>query len=120
MAYESNEEGTPGIWVRPFPDVDSGRWPVGPGTGPVWSRQGTELFYRGAGAMMMVAVESEPTFSAGIPERVFSDSYVVENLQGRQYDVSPDGRFLMIKQVTTDRPTIEWILNWSEELKRLL
>lgn len=118
MAYQSAEEGTPEIWVRPFPEVDSGRWPVGAGSEPVWSRQGTELFYRSAGAMMRVAVKSEPTFSAGIPERLFQDSYVVTSR--REYDVSPDGqRFLMMKQATADRPTIQWILNWSEELKRL-
>jgi serine/threonine-protein kinase len=120
MAYQSAEEGTPEIWVRPYPEVDSGRWPVGAGFGPVWSRQGTELFYRADGFMMRVAVESEPTFSAGIPERVFPDSYDVGGDGRREYDVSPDGqRFLMIKQATTDRRTIEWILNWTEELKRL-
>ncbi len=119
MAYQSAEEGTPEIWVRPFPEVDSGRWPIGAGFQPMWSRQGTELFYRADGFMMRVTVKSEPTFSAGIPERVFPDSYFGGSR--REYDVSPAGqRFLMIKQTTTDRPTIEWILNWTEELKRLV
>ncbi|MEE8350561.1 MAG: hypothetical protein V3R94_13400, partial [Acidobacteriota bacterium] len=121
MAYESTEVGTPEIWVRPFPDVDSKRWQVGAGYGPVWSQQGTDLFYRGDGAMMRVTVESEPTFSAGIPESIFPDSYSPGSTRGRAYDVSPDGqRFLMFKQTTTDRPPINWILNWSEELKRLV
>jgi Tol biopolymer transport system component len=33
LAYESNESGRPEIYVRPFPNVDSGRWQVSTGGG---------------------------------------------------------------------------------------
>ena len=48
MAYESNESGEWEIYVRPFPDVDSGRWQISTqgGVQPVWSANGRELFYR--------------------------------------------------------------------------
>jgi hypothetical protein len=40
------------------------------------------------------------------------------------YDVSADGRFLMIKNTAADRtaapPTIVVVQNWHEELKRLV
>ena len=47
VAYESNESGQDEIYVRPFPDVESGRWQVstGGGTRPLWARNGRELFY---------------------------------------------------------------------------
>ena len=39
LAYESRETGTPNIMVRPFPNVDDGRWNVSVdyGAHPVWS-----------------------------------------------------------------------------------
>ena len=47
LAYESNDSGQVQISVRPFPDVNRGRWQVstGGGTQPLWARNGQELFY---------------------------------------------------------------------------
>jgi len=72
-----------------------------------------------------VPVGTEPTFRAGDPEVLFGEQYY--RFRGnRTYDVAPDGRFLMIKAgATTDdasAPTAQIILmlNWFEELKRLV
>ena len=42
IAYESNEAGTIQVWVRPFPNVNDGRWQISlqGGTRPAWSRNG--------------------------------------------------------------------------------
>src|SRR5262249_35461591 len=47
LAYESNDSSSFEIYVRPYPDVESGRWQVstGGGTRPLWSRDGRGLFY---------------------------------------------------------------------------
>ena len=41
----------------------------------------------------------------------------------RTYDVAPDGRFLVIKfpqnDKTANAPTLNVVLNWTEELERL-
>ena len=78
-------------------------------------------------AMMRVAVESGSTFRAGHPTRLFEGRYFLSETQpGRTYDVSPDGRrFLMIKPVVGPEqaaaPTsLIVVLNWTEELKRLV
>ena len=110
--------------MRPFPNVDAGRWTISTsgGTRPLWARSGTELFYLdGAGAMTRVAVQTAPTFSAGTPARLFDTRYVTAQ-NGRSYDVSPDGqRFLMIKASGTEQaPTMVVVLNWLEELKAKL
>ena len=71
MAYQSNESGQDEIYVRPFPDADSGRWQVstGGGTRPLWARSGKELFYVGpSGAVMSASVEGGSTFRAGTPQ----------------------------------------------------
>ena len=42
LAYVSNEAGREEIYVRPFPDADSGRWLVSTdgGVEPVWAHSG--------------------------------------------------------------------------------
>ena len=74
IAYYSNESGQPEIYVRPFPNVNAGKWQVSRdgGTRPVWAPDGRGLFYLGLDfAMKVVPVESEPTFSPGIAEVLF-------------------------------------------------
>ncbi len=89
---------------------------------PVWSRDGTEIFYRsGAGQRWsVVEVTREPELSFSAPRQLFE----VAGLQN-QYDVTTDGqRFLgtlPVGTVETDgepaTPRINVILNWFEELK---
>jgi eukaryotic-like serine/threonine-protein kinase len=47
LAYESNSSGRFEVFVRPFPNVGGGQWPVSRagGTRPLWARNGKELFY---------------------------------------------------------------------------
>jgi serine/threonine-protein kinase len=132
MAYESNESGQMEIYVRPFPDVNAGRWQVstGGGTRPAWSRDGRELFYltgppgNALKRMMRVPVRPGATFEMGNPQLLFEGPYYT-GFVGRTYDVSPDGqRFLMIKdaaataQAGSPPPQIIVTLNWFDELKR--
>ncbi len=124
LAYQSNASGQDEIYVRPFPNVDDGRWPIssGGGTRPLWARDGQELFYLAAGAMMAVDVQTEPSFAPGNAEEVFAvRGYFVESV-GRTYDISRDGeRFLMIKEDAGGESTeFIFVQNWFEELKRLV
>ena len=45
LAYTSRESGRNEVYVRPFPDVDAGRWQVSRNGGiePMWSHNGREL-----------------------------------------------------------------------------
>ena len=56
LAYRSDESGDWEIYVQPFPGPGA-KVPVSIGGGiqPVWSQDGRELFYRGAGGTMMAA-----------------------------------------------------------------
>jgi eukaryotic-like serine/threonine-protein kinase len=130
IAYQSNESGQEEIYVRPFPDVDRGRWPIstGGGTRPLWARTGRELFYLdGDNLLTVVSVQTGATFSASTPVRMFTTRYFSgfggggQSVAGRTYDISPDGkRFLMIKDnLPADQlqTSIVIVLNWVEELK---
>jgi len=122
LAFESDESGPHEIYVRPFPDVNAGRWQVSTagGRAPQWSRDGQELYFLGLdGAMMAARVELTKTFVSYAPTRLFEHrNYVGGAVSiGRTYDVAPDGhRFLMIKPAPP--PDIAVVLNWSEELKQ--
>jgi Tol biopolymer transport system component len=132
MAYSSKESGRHEVYVRPFPDVESGgRWQVSTngGDSPLWSRDGHELFYRQGDSFMAVGVETEPTFKPGNPKFLFKGTYIAAGfpLDIIFWDIHPDGkRFLMIKPPapagaipTAAGPRkINIVLNWFEELKQ--
>ena len=129
LAYESDESGEREIYVRPFPDVDAGKWQVSTGGGsrPLWARSGEELFYLALdGAVMRLSAEGAATFRPGMPTQLFQGPYFasVPEYALRTYDVSPDGqRFLMIKEGATEgrtRAGFTVVQNWFEELKRLV
>jgi len=126
IAYVSDELGLNHVYVSPYPNPNA-KWLVSGekgGAEPMWSPDGNELFYRSGNRMMVISVQTEPTFRAGRPEVLFEGSYVTSRL-GRPgmsyYDISPDGqRFLMIKAVGGSTGQINVIQNWFEELKRLV
>jgi len=127
LAYQSSESGRNEVYVRPFPDVNSGRWQISTagGTGPLWSRDGRELFYlAGAGSIVGVPIDTTTGFAVGRPAVLIEGDYVAG--PGRTYDVSPDGRrFLMLRDLESDagEPSSHQIIlvqNWFEELKRLV
>ena len=122
IAYDSDESGQREIWVRPFPNVVDARSQVstGGGASPLWSHDGTELFYwREPGTLTVVPVELGESFASGTPEVLIQGDYLSPTL-GTNYDVSSDGaRFLMIKNKpdAETRPQVNVILNFFEELK---
>jgi Tol biopolymer transport system component len=127
MAYISNESGHIEVYVRPFPDVNKGKWQISSGGGdsPLWSPDGRELFYLNGDSVMAVSVETEPTFNCGKPRVLFKGSFIGGYGETPSWDISPDGkRFLMMKE---SQPTpsasagphkINIVLNWTEELKQ--
>jgi len=122
IAYESNESGRQEIYVRPFPNVEEGKWQISSDLGqqPIWAPGGQELFYRSRQAMMVVGIKTEPTFTVGSPVVLFTGRYTTFTGPTLNYDISPDGqRLLMIKQ-EEGPDQINVVLNWFEELKRLV
>ena len=128
MAYFSDETGDWELYVRPFPDVNKGKWQISTGGGdsPRWSPDGREIFYLNStgDSVMAVPVETEPTFSAGKPRMLFQKIFVAGWQESLPYDIHPDGkRLLMIKPSTGDATVtgphkITIVLNWFEELKQ--
>jgi hypothetical protein len=121
MAYASNALGQTRVYVRPFPDVNSGQWSVSTNIGmsPLWSRDGKEQFYWTDTALMVVPVENNPTFIAGTPKVQFQRTPVFtvsSSIPGIPWDLHPDGkRFLMLKP--TDVTDVESSPKASSKIK---
>jgi dipeptidyl aminopeptidase/acylaminoacyl peptidase len=130
-AWLAYSEGTAGgdpnaeINIRPFPGVARTRIPVGRGMTPVFSRDGSELYFVAGDSLMAAPVTYTPAFRVGAPQRVFESPAYQWAIVGRAWDMDPSGRrFLMIRKPgapagnagpSTDR--IDVVLNWFEELK---
>jgi serine/threonine-protein kinase len=123
VAYISDESGRYEVYVRPFPGPGE-KWQISTqgGAEPVWSRDGQELFYRNEDRLMAVDVTTQPAFRAGKPRLLFERQYYRGWADCPHYDVSTDGhRFVMIQPgQETGLRHIDVVLNWSEELKRLV
>ena len=123
VVNESRDSGRRQIYVRTFPEGE-GPWQISNegGAAPLWSSDGREIFYLNDGALMAVAVESEPAFRIVGTRKLFEGPYADAS---QNYDVSRDGkRFLMIKERDTSTADggsdLVVVLNWFEELKRLV
>jgi len=124
IAYVSNESGRPEIYVQPYPGP-GGKWQISTDGGiePAWNSNGREIFYRNGRRMMAVPVTTQPTFSAGRPATLFEGDYLMSTfpLAGITYDVTRDGqRFLMVKQNASSATEVNVVINWFEELTRLV
>jgi Tol biopolymer transport system component len=120
IAYQTNESGHFEIAVRAFPSGDR-MWQVSAGGGvhARWSRDGSELFYVAPDAnLMAVQVSTAGSVfrsSAAVP--LFAPRFAesaATNPFNAQYDVAPDGRFLI--NVAVDdlaSSPITLILNWT-------
>lgn len=122
FAYVSDEEGSTEVYVRPYPDAGSRvRISTDGGTEPVWRRDGRELFYRSHDRMMSVSIQTEPSFRAGEPETLFEQPFQLDQWGNANYDVSLDGdRLLMVRTTPSTTTRLPVIINWFDELKRLV
>ncbi len=123
MAYASNESGQFEVYVHPYPGPDRKRQVSGQGgTHPKWNPNGKELFYRNGNKMMVVDVSRrDGDLMLGQPRVLFEQRYAFGTAQTiASYDVSSDGqRFVMVKDDSSSG-RLNIVINWFEELKRLV
>ena len=120
MAYVSDESGRNDVYAI----AASGKGPrtmvsLEGGTGPVWSRDGRELFYRAGDDLISVEVKAQNPLALGARRKLL-DLSRYDSGYFHEFDVSPDGqRFLLIRTEAQSRPTrLDIVLNWFAELSR--
>jgi serine/threonine-protein kinase len=117
LAYQSDASGSNEIYVQAFSEggerqVVSTRG----GNDPVWSADGSELFYRRGNSIMAVPVRGGPRFQVlGPAVELFTRPY--DFTQSGNWTLGPNGRFLMIKGDPATTTRFQVVLNWFEELK---
>jgi Tol biopolymer transport system component len=129
VAYMSNEFGRPEIYVRPFsapgaPPAEGLRQvSTAGGIHPVWRPDGRELYYIdpvGALVAAPIAVNGS-TLVPGTPTVRFSTRILgggIDAGQGRQYDVAPDGRFLINTVIDDVDSPITLLQHWRSGEQR--
>jgi hypothetical protein len=129
LAYVSNEQGEPVVFVRPFPDVNGGTWQVSSGGGgaPLWAHNGRELFFVTGRNMYVARIHPGPPFSVEPPRALFAipDRVRAGSLVGGTFAITPDDqRFLMVRDNSWEdmagTPTLVVVENFFEELRAKL
>ncbi len=125
IAYVSNETGRDEVFVRPFPDVNDGKWQISTdgGDGPLWAHSGRELFFVDArNDVVDVSIRTKPSFSPGTGKVLFHlrSEYVIPHWCC-QWDIAPDDqRFLMARAAEAGNGAGEHTIlveNWLQEVK---
>ena len=122
MVYASDEAGPSAIYVRPFPNVNGGKWRVSgaaAGFAPRWRADGREIFYVDEGGRIMAVPVTlgEQSPDLGLPQALFR----TPSLARASYSVSRDGaRFLLSVQSEGSRTDVPLsvVLNWPTLLLR--
>jgi serine/threonine-protein kinase len=120
LAYVSNESGRHEVYVRPF-SSSGGRVVISAGGGqePLWSRDGRQIFYRSSRAIIAATVSL-----SGNPEVVARDTIVTDDFLDSSfhpmYDVTPDGKRLLVLEGDESQRELTVILNWTRWLKARL
>jgi Tol biopolymer transport system component len=129
VAYTSNESGRPEIYVRPFspsggPSAEGLRQvSTAGGIHPVWRPDGRELYYIDpVGALVAAPIAvSGSTLAPGTPMVRFSTRILGSGIdagQGRQYDIAPDGRFLINTVIDDVDAPITLLQHWRSGERR--
>ena len=132
LAYASREDGQWEIYIQEIVLDQTGsglKRKISPDGGiePVWARDGRELFYRSVDGteLLSASIRTEPELEIGTVSVVLDGLRLPapgwQSTRGA-YDVSPDGKRFLIVQEDEFPETMELvvILNWDEELKRLV
>jgi hypothetical protein len=122
-----------GVFLQPFPATGATH-PL-PKTGidfhPAWATDGSEIFYvsQAAAPLVAVAVRTQSGVSFGAPSvespAIPRPGLTSTDVRRRGYDVMPGGGLLILAPAAPDpaqasRAEIRVVLNWHEELRRLV
>jgi serine/threonine-protein kinase len=123
VAYSTGIRPT-AVYVCPFPPTGA-VYQVSKnddGHHPWWSRDGRELFYvPGPDGLVRVTVNRSPFVAFSDPSALPRSGFFESPVTSRNIDLSPDGdRLLGVTTGDSEAPFMQIVLNWFEELKRLV
>jgi len=107
-----------GLVIQRFPELARRLQVTGPGTSqPWWSRNGRKLFYISTDQKFM-AVSFDPSYGTVSPAYVVAQTRIIaSSLTGFQYDVAPDGRFL-VNSLNSNAAPLTLTTGWASRLRQ--
>jgi serine/threonine-protein kinase len=118
LTVVSDESGRFEVYVRSYPDPSSRiQVSVSGGTDPLWSKDGTRLYYR-AGALLLAArVSMSPSFAVLGRDTVMTSAPMVGSYFARSFDVSRDGRRFL--GIVSEKDDFQLVVspNWMTEFR---
>ena len=138
LMYVSNESGSNQIYIRPYPDINQGKWQISApnASSPIWSENSDEIFFRSGSKFFsadynIVPGQDSSYININVPELMFEAS-ITENhvtFPAWEYNSSLD-TFIIITDQNDQKNTpdiysddgykseisLTVIENWFEEL----
>jgi len=135
LAFDSDESGRVDVYIQAYPQGARHTVSLEGGRHPLWSADGTTLFFVGVHEerqkMMRVAVTAGPNgLQLGNPEPLFDMRYTApdgtdfsyergDNVYGAGFDLLPDGRFVLLRSPEAENREVVIVQNWFDEVRRL-
>lgn len=119
VALVSDETGSDEVYVRSYPDPSSKiQVSVGGGFEPVWSRDGSRLYYRSGTVLVSARVSLTPGFRLLGRDTVIANTGSTGNYFSGSYQPSRDGKRVL--EILPDRDDYQLVVSpfWITELRR--
>jgi hypothetical protein len=122
VSYMSNESGQNEIYVQAFPQPGNKiKVSTGGGIAPIWSHDGSRLFYRSPTHLMAVTVGYGPELTMSVPQPLLTDTYGRPlNDTHTAFDVTREGEFVFTRPMSAVagmKPRVHGVLNWAQGLR---
>ncbi len=114
IAYQTDSSGQTEVFLQTFPELGR-KVPVSVdgGRDPLWSQDGSELFFRNGSRMMAVSVQTEPELRLSPPTMLFA----ANDMKDVRLDADGNGFLMRMREPDSGiQKELHIILNWLEEL----
>jgi len=113
LAYVSAEGGRSEVYVTQLSNPSRPRRVSAEGgSEPAWDSRGGDLFYRQGTKMMAATIDAAGQVQS-VPRALFDADFVRGTLDTANYDVMPDGRFVMVQRSSqSSEQTLHVLINW--------
>ncbi|ABF43391.1 serine/threonine protein kinase [Candidatus Koribacter versatilis Ellin345] len=120
LAYQSNESGHSEVYLTRFPHPGA-KYQVSQSgaTQPLWSKDGKRLYYLD-NSQHLISVDIQlrgDSPQIGAPKTLFQTT-IRDSITANGYDVTRDGRFLLVNSVMENNAPVVLVTNWETELKK--
>jgi len=118
IAYTVAGKGVhPTVFVEPFPGLGGRIQICTGGAQPRWSRDGKQIFYIAPDRKLMAVSFDSQKKSASAPHVLFQTRIVAPDFALLQYDVAPNGRFLINSFPSSYSSPLTLLTGWKALLK---